>query len=134
MNEAPRKPIRFLTVEQAALELNVSEAAIRSLLRSGELCGFQVGVRGQWRTRPQDLQAYIDEAYRKVDEKIAWGEFAEAEAGTVRVDWRDDMPVTRTLATCMDSRPAPDYGLRCSDVSDGAAGERSAGRRRPAHW
>jgi excisionase family DNA binding protein len=81
MNEAPRKPARFLTVEQAAQELNVSEAAIRSLLRSGELRGFQVGGRGQWRTGPEDLQAYIDEAYRKVAEKIANGGFAEAEAG-----------------------------------------------------
>jgi hypothetical protein len=38
-------------------------------------------VGGQWRTGPEDLQAYIDEAYRKVAEKIANGGFAEAEAG-----------------------------------------------------
>jgi excisionase family DNA binding protein len=80
MNEEPPKPPRFLTVEQAAQELNVSEAAIRSLLRSGELRGFQVGSRGQWRTGIADLQTYIDEAYRKVEDKIARGHFAEVEA------------------------------------------------------
>jgi excisionase family DNA binding protein len=79
MNEEPRKQPRFLTLEQAALELNVSEAAIRSLLRSGDLRGFQVGGRGQWRTGADDLQAYIDEAYRRVAEKIARGEFVDAE-------------------------------------------------------
>jgi excisionase family DNA binding protein len=81
MNEEPGKPPRFLTVEQAAHELNVSDAAIRSLLRSGGLRGFQVGGRGQWRTGIDDLQAYIDEAYRKVEDMIVRGKFADAEAG-----------------------------------------------------
>lgn len=81
MDEAPRKPARFLTVEQAAQELNVSEAAIRSLLRSGELRGIQIGGRGLWRTGFEDLQAYIDEAYLKVAEKVASGGCAGAEAG-----------------------------------------------------
>ncbi|WP_426996296.1 helix-turn-helix domain-containing protein [Pseudarthrobacter sp. N5] len=80
MNEEPRKPPRFLSVEQAAQELNVSDAAIRSLLRSGELRGLQIGRRGQWRTGIDDLQSYIDESYRKVADKIARGEFTEAEA------------------------------------------------------
>jgi excisionase family DNA binding protein len=80
MNEETRKPPRFLTVERAAQELNVSEAAVRSLLRGGELRGFQVGSRGQWRTGIDDLQTYIDEAYRKVEDKIAGGHFADVEA------------------------------------------------------
>lgn len=81
MNEERSKSPRFLTVEQAAQELNVSDAAIRSLLRSGELRGFQVGSRGQWRTGIDDLQAYIDEAYRKVEQRIVRGEVTSAEAG-----------------------------------------------------
>lgn len=81
MTEEPRKSPRFLSVEQAAQELNVSDAAIRALLRSGELRGFQVGGRGQWRTGVDDLQSYIDEAYRKVAEKVARGEFTEVEVG-----------------------------------------------------
>ncbi|CAH0135540.1 hypothetical protein SRABI26_00335 [Arthrobacter sp. Bi26] len=81
MNEEPRKQPLFLTVEQAAQELNVSDAAIRSLLRTGELRGFQVGGRGQWCTGIDDLQAYIDEAYRRVAEKVSRGEFAEVEVG-----------------------------------------------------
>jgi excisionase family DNA binding protein len=81
MNDEPRKLQRFLTVEQAAQELNVSGAAIRALRRSGELRGFQVGGRGQWRTGIDDLQAYIDEAYRKVEEKVVRADFADAEVG-----------------------------------------------------
>ncbi|GAA3310968.1 helix-turn-helix domain-containing protein [Arthrobacter ramosus] len=80
MNDKLPKSPRYLTVEQAVQELNVSEAAIRSLLRNGELRGFQVGSRGQWRTGIDDLQTYIDEAYRKVEYKIAGGHFAEVEA------------------------------------------------------
>lgn len=81
MNEELPKSLRFLTVEQAAQELNVSDAAIRSLLRCGELRGFQIGGRGQWRTGIDDLQAYIDAAYRKVEERVAKGEFADEEEG-----------------------------------------------------
>lgn len=37
---------RFLTVEQAAEELNVKQSLIRGLIKTGELRAFQVGGRG----------------------------------------------------------------------------------------
>ncbi len=48
MSDAPKNR-RFLTIGQAAEELNVSVAQIRSLLKTGELRGIQVGGRGLWR-------------------------------------------------------------------------------------
>jgi excisionase family DNA binding protein len=38
---------RFLTIEQTAEELNVSDSQIRALLRTGDLRGIQVGGRGR---------------------------------------------------------------------------------------
>ncbi|GAA2130781.1 hypothetical protein GCM10009825_12010 [Arthrobacter humicola] len=53
-------PRRFLTIEQAAEELNVSDAQIRTLLRAGELRGIQIGGRGLWGIGARDLEDYID--------------------------------------------------------------------------
>jgi excisionase family DNA binding protein len=44
VTDEPR-PRRFLTIEQAAEELNVKPNQIRALLRAGELRGIQVGGR-----------------------------------------------------------------------------------------
>lgn len=56
---------RFLTIEQVAEELNVGVPSIRSLLKTGELRGIQVGGRGMWRIARQDVEAYIEAAYQK---------------------------------------------------------------------
>lgn len=45
MNDAPR-PRRFLTIAQAAEELNVNQNQIRALIKAGELRALQVGGRG----------------------------------------------------------------------------------------
>lgn len=45
MSDEPTKR-RFLTIEQAAEELNVSPSQIRALLETGELRAIQVGGRG----------------------------------------------------------------------------------------
>ena len=45
MTDEPTKR-RFLTVEQAAEELNVKSNLIRGLISSGELRAIQVGGRG----------------------------------------------------------------------------------------
>lgn len=71
MSEESRPPLRFLTIEQVAMEVNVSEPVIRTLLKSGELRGMQVGGRGVWRIGITDLDAYIQEAYRRTAEKIS---------------------------------------------------------------
>jgi excisionase family DNA binding protein len=68
---------RFLTIEQAAEELNVKESLIRALIKSAELRALQVGGRGLWRIGIQDLEDYIADAYRRTAERIAAGELAE---------------------------------------------------------
>lgn len=68
---------RFLTIEQAAEELNVKESLIRGLIKTGELRGLQVGGRGLWRVGRQDVEDYITEAYRRTAERIAAGELVD---------------------------------------------------------
>lgn len=80
------RPLRFMTIEQVAQELNVSDAQIRALLRSGELRGFQVGGRGVWRIGAADVETYIEEAYRRTAERIRSGELGE----TVSSDHTED--------------------------------------------
>lgn len=60
---------RFLTVEQVAEELN-SVPVVRSLLKSGELRGLQIGGRGLWRIGAVDLEDYISDAYSRTAERI----------------------------------------------------------------
>ncbi|MFF2317971.1 helix-turn-helix domain-containing protein [Arthrobacter sp. NPDC058097] len=81
MTDEPR-PHRFLTIEQAAEELNVKASLIRGLIKTGELRALQVGFRGMWRIGRQDVEDYIAEAYRRTEARIAAGELedgAEAE-------------------------------------------------------
>jgi excisionase family DNA binding protein len=68
---------RFLTIEQAAEELNVKASLIRSLIRTGELAAIQIGPRGLWRIGLQDLEGYISDAYRRAAERIAAGDVAD---------------------------------------------------------
>jgi excisionase family DNA binding protein len=68
---------RFLTIEQAAEELNVKSSLIRGLISSGQLRALQVGGRGLWRIGLQDLEDYIAEAYRRTAERIAAGELTD---------------------------------------------------------
>ncbi|MET3206286.1 UNVERIFIED_ORG: excisionase family DNA binding protein [Arthrobacter sp. UYEF13] len=82
MSDEPQKH-RFLTIEQAAEELNVKQSLIRGLIKTGELRAIQVGGRGVWRIGAHDLEGYIDEAYRRTTERIAAGELKdEGEAGS----------------------------------------------------
>ncbi|MBT2546878.1 helix-turn-helix domain-containing protein [Arthrobacter sp. ISL-65] len=76
MSDDPKKH-RFLTVHQAAEELNVKQSLIRSLVRSGELRAIQVGGRAIWRIGANDLEDYIAEAYRRTAERVAAGELKD---------------------------------------------------------
>lgn len=87
----PSKPAaRFMTIEQVAEELSVGIPQVRSLLKSGELRGLQIGARRLWRIGMQDFEDYITEAYRQAAERIEVGLVdelpAEAEA---RKGWVD---------------------------------------------
>ena len=75
------RPRRFLTIAQAADELNVNQNQIRALIRTGELRGIQVGGRGLWRIGASDIEDYIAEAYRRTAERIAAGDLEDGEAG-----------------------------------------------------
>jgi excisionase family DNA binding protein len=74
VTETPGRPHRFLTIEQAAEELNVSQPQIRAMLRTGELHGFQLGGRGLWRIGRVDIESFIDTAYKQTAARIAAGE------------------------------------------------------------
>ncbi|MBT2532804.1 helix-turn-helix domain-containing protein [Arthrobacter sp. ISL-48] len=71
---ATNKPAaRFMTIEQVAEALSVGIPQVRSLLKSGELRGLQIGARGLWRIGVQDFEDYIAEAYRQTADSIASG-------------------------------------------------------------
>lgn len=78
----PIRPLRFLTIEQVAQELNVGEPLVRAILKSGALRGIQVGARGAWRVGLADVETYIEKAYQRTAAKVARGDFAESEVPT----------------------------------------------------
>jgi excisionase family DNA binding protein len=79
--DEPTQP-RFLTLAQVADELNVKQSLVQGLIRTEELRAFQVGGRGMWRIGRQDVEDYIDQAYRRTAERIAAGDISgDAETG-----------------------------------------------------
>ncbi|MBG6218626.1 excisionase family DNA binding protein [Arthrobacter sp. CAN_A6] len=72
-DEQPR-PLRFLTLQQVADELNTKHSTIRALITSGDLPAIQIGGRGQWRVERAKLEDYITGAYAKARTDIAHGE------------------------------------------------------------
>lgn len=68
---------RFLTIEQAAEELNVKASLIRGLIKTGQLRALQVGSRGMWRIGRQDVEDYIADAYTRTAERIVAGDFMD---------------------------------------------------------
>lgn len=77
MTDEPTGTPRFMTTEQVAEELNVKASLVRGLIKTGELRAFQVGGRGLWRIGRQDVEDYIDQAYRRTAERIAAGELQD---------------------------------------------------------
>jgi len=69
---------RFLTIADAAEELNVSVNQVYALVRSGELPAIKVGSSGQWRIETAMLEAYIQTRYEEVRRHNLWtqAEFA----------------------------------------------------------
>ena len=72
---------RFLTMAQVADELNVKQSLVQGLIRTGELRAFQVGGRGLWRIGRQDVEDYIEQAYRRTAGRIAAGDEDGTETG-----------------------------------------------------
>lgn len=76
MTADPNQP-RFLTMAQVADELNVKQSLVQGLIRTRELRAFQVGGRGLWRIGRQDLEDYIEQAYRRTAERVAAGDLED---------------------------------------------------------
>ena len=59
---------RMLTLADVAEILDITIPTARSLVRGGEIEGFQVGGRGMWRVEAQALDAYVE---REKDAAVA---------------------------------------------------------------
>jgi len=44
--------------------LNTSNAQVYALVRSGSMRAIKIGGRGQWRIGTEDLESYLEQAYR----------------------------------------------------------------------
>jgi len=47
----------YLTVEQVAKQLGLSEYRVRELIREKHICAVKIG---QWRIKPEDLQKFVE--------------------------------------------------------------------------
>jgi excisionase family DNA binding protein len=56
--------VHWLTVEDVAQRLDVTEETVRRLLRRGELPGMQISKRSGWRMRAIDVDAFIRSRFR----------------------------------------------------------------------
>ena len=54
----------WLTVEDVAKRLDVTQETVRRLLRRGELPGMQISKRAGWRVRAEDVDAFIRSHFR----------------------------------------------------------------------
>lgn len=67
VRRAPER--RFLRLEDVAMILNVRQAQVYALVRSGDLPAIKLGGRGVWRVDGHQLEVYIDRLH---DETAAW--------------------------------------------------------------
>lgn len=77
MTEHNAAPKRFLTVDQVADELTVSEHQVRTMLHTGELRGIQIGGRRLWRVSREDVEKFIVAAYARTSARIASGDIED---------------------------------------------------------
>jgi len=57
----------WLTVEDVAKRLDVTEETVRRLLRRGDLPGMQISKRSGWRMRAEDVDAFIRSHFRTAE-------------------------------------------------------------------
>lgn len=62
---------RWLTVQEVAERLDVTQETVRRLLRRGELPGMRISKRSGWRVRPDDVEAFIRSRFHPVREPQA---------------------------------------------------------------
>jgi excisionase family DNA binding protein len=61
---------RFLQLSDVAAELNVSDAQVYHMVRSGELPAIKIGGRGVWRVERAQLEEYIARKYAETAEWV----------------------------------------------------------------
>lgn len=62
---------RFMTLDQVAEYLSISNPQAYSLVRSGDLPAMKIGGRGVWRVDRRQLEAYIERVH---EETRKWAE------------------------------------------------------------
>jgi len=63
---------RFLSLADTAEILNLSPAAARDLVRTGELPAIRIGARGTWRVERIVLESYIEAKYEEARRLSLW--------------------------------------------------------------
>ena len=68
-SESKTQSRTVLTLSEAAEILRLTRSTVLGLIRRGELEGFQIGGRGQWRLQEADLWNYVN--HRKAEQALA---------------------------------------------------------------
>jgi len=61
---------RFLTLTDVAEELQISTAAVRTMVLKGELEAFQIGGRGQWRIDSEKFEKFIEQLHQEQRQRV----------------------------------------------------------------
>ncbi len=56
---------KMLTAEQVAEQLSIKVETVREYLRRGLLTGYKIGGTKDWRVKPSDLEAFLQERKNK---------------------------------------------------------------------
>lgn len=62
---------RFMTLTDVAEELQISTAAVRTMVLKGELEAFQIGGRGQWRVDSEKFERFIEHLHEQQRQRVA---------------------------------------------------------------
>src|SRR5690625_5344277 len=68
---------RFMTLTDVAEELQISTAAVRTMVLKGELEAFQIGGRGQWRIDSQKFEEFIEQLHEEQRQRVVESEHTE---------------------------------------------------------
>lgn len=69
------RPRRFLTVEQVAVMLSLTEDDVEGLLVSGELPAIRLGADEAWRIEQGVLDGYLEAKYEESRRSALWNGF-----------------------------------------------------------
>lgn len=73
---------RFMTLTDVAEELQISTAAVRTMVLKGELEAFQIGGRGQWRVDSQKFEAFIEQLHDDQRQRVEAEQHSEPQRET----------------------------------------------------